>query len=97
MKNIINLEVHELDSVKPVLPMRDKLRLDLKITIDENQFAKMLIDLFNDWDDKSLEKINSILKSENFVLIHNENLNKKCDCGYETEVGRIWCNCKKYK
>lgn len=95
MKNIITLEVHELENVKPVLPMRDKARLDLKITIDENQVAEMIINLFNDWDDKSLEKINAILKTENFILVHNENISKKCDCGYETEVGRIWCNCKK--
>jgi hypothetical protein len=21
----------------------------------------------------------------------------KCTCGYETEVGRIWCSCNKFK
>jgi len=97
MNGIVNLQVHELNSVKPILPMRDKQRLELRISIDESQIAQMIINLFDDWDDKSLERINSFLKSENFVLIHNENISKKCDCGYETEVGRIWCNCNKYK
>lgn len=56
--------------------MRTNLRLRLKVEIDEFQFATMIIKAFEEWGDEALKIINEKLKTENFILVHDENLTK---------------------
>ncbi len=57
------------------------------ILVRYNQYKKVFGEEEMDW--QTISEMCDLIKQ------YKESINQKCQCGYETEVGRIWCNCKK--
>jgi hypothetical protein len=53
-----------------------------------NQYKKVMGEEEMDW--QTISEMCELIKQ------YKESINHKCTCGYQTEVGRIWCRCKNY-